>query len=173
MMIKIKLPILLVLMIVLTACGFKAYNARSLSPRMQTMYVQSVMPYSTFTTSLKHFLKSAGVNLLDTPEPNELILNIDSISLTHDNPNIVSSAQATVYNFTYIVTFNVADTKGRLIPEQTVLVTRTLTLSPNEVLEASGEVMILKEEMERELILKLFNVLSAKGTRQALNSYKL
>jgi LPS-assembly lipoprotein len=166
---KIKLIIIIGILCSLTACGFKLYSKESIPPQLHTVYLQSNEPYGSLETSLKSTLSTQGINFTDTAQQAPIILNISGTSFTHDDSNTVSSSQATVYNFTYDVTFNLLTTQGKaIIQPQTVEATRTLTLNPNEVLDSNPEVDTMKQEMERELIFKITNRLNSKNTKQAL-----
>lgn len=155
----------------LFACGFHMYTKDILPPQLHVIYVQSVDPYGSFTLTLKQSLQAAGIKIADNVKDSPVRLNIVSINLIHDNPNITSSSQATTYNFTYTVIFNLQDQTGKLLlNDQPVVTTRALMLNPNEVLEASSEVNIMKGEMERELVMQIFNRLSSDNVKNALNN---
>ena len=155
----------------LTACGFHLYGKEAVPPEMQTMYLQSNTPYGTMETNLKQSLRAVGVKFVDASNQAPITLNITSSNLTHDDSNTVSTTQATVYNFTYDVSFNLLDARGNpIINSQTVEATRTLTMNPNEVLDANPEVDTMQQEMERELSFKIINILGAPDTRQALTT---
>jgi len=164
----LKYIILIYILCSLTACGFKLYSKEAIPPQLHTIYLQSNNPYGSLETSLKQTLTTQGIHFTDSAKHVPIILNISDTNFTHDNSNTVSSSQATVYNFTYDVTFNLLDAHGKkIIKPQTVSATRTLTLNPNEVLDANPEVDTMKQEMERELIFKITNRLNSKNTKQA------
>jgi len=153
----------------LSACGFKMYGTSSPLKSMP-IYLQSQDPYGSFTIALKQALKSADIKLVENTFKAPITLNLTKITFYHDNPNITSSAQASIYNFTYTVSFDWKNNKtGKsLVGPQVITVTRALTLNPNEVLATSSEVKIMKGEMERELIMQIFNRLESNNFRKAL-----
>lgn len=157
----------------LTACGFKLYSKKAIPPQLHTVYLQSNNPYGQLEVSLKQTLTAQDVNFTDSEQQAPIILNIMNTSLTHDNSNVVSSSQATVYNFHYKITFNLLDKHGNsIIDSQSVKATRTLTLNPNEMLDANPEVDTMQQEMERELIFKMTNRLTSRNTRWALQHHE-
>ena len=167
----LKYAFLTLFLLTLSACGFQMYGKENLPAQLHDIYLQSSDPYGTFAVSLKRSLKAAGINLVSTSKEAPITLNIVSAAFIHDNPNITSSSQATIYNFTYTVIFDLRDKTGKtVISQQTVTAFRTLTLNPNEVLEASSEVNIMKGEMERELVMQVFNRLSADNVAKALKA---
>lgn len=167
---KHKHIVIICFLLALYSCGFRLQDRHDLPPQLQTVYLRSDNPYGTLETGLKNSLKGMGTNFTDTANQAPVTLNIINTSFTHDNPNVVPSSQATVYNFTYSACFNLLDKKGKQITApQTVAAIHTLTLNPNEVLEASNEVDTIKREMEKELVFKILNRLSAQNTKTALN----
>lgn len=164
-----KKLLIIFFILALTSCGFKLYGQNQLPPQLNNLYLQTSKPYDSFTLALKRALVASKTNLVDNSK-NVITLNIISNKLTHDNPNVTSSSQATIYNFNYSVVFNLLDQKGSaIITPQVVSATRTVTLSPNEVLEASSEVNLVEEEMEREVVMQVLYKLSSNNVKQALS----
>ncbi len=164
-----KLLILLSCISVLAACGFKIYDRNDLPPQVHTMYFQTKNPHGRLEVELKNALETSGIVLTDNAKDAPVIFNVITTSFTHDNPNVLSSAQATVYTFTYTLVFNLQDQKGQsIIPPQYVTSSRTVTLNPNEVIESSPEVATTQEDMGRDLIFQTFGRLNANNTKAAL-----
>ncbi len=169
---SLKFILLFGLSCLLTGCGFHLYGKGGLPPQLQTVYVQSKTPYGTLESSLKQSLHALGANVVNAPEPGAITVNIANSSFTHDDSNNVSSSSASVYNFDYDVTFNMLDNHGTAITTpDTVTATRTLTLNPNEVLDANPEVDTTQQEMERDLVFQIVNVLNSQKSRAALTKY--
>jgi|GEM_PF-1060187 len=157
---KIRYWVLISILLFLSACGFKPYNQFS-SP-LHIVYLQTSNPYDSFNIKLKQVLQFSGVKLVSNINDAPITLSVLNVSLSHDNPNIASSSQATIYNFTYTVAFELKNNKENISTDrQYITITRALTLNPNEILEVSNEVKIMKKEMERELIGQLFNRLES------------
>jgi LPS-assembly lipoprotein len=167
---KIKLIFLIASMFLLTACGFHLRGQNELPPQLTTVYLQSNNPYGQLEVVLKTTLEGMNVNIVESPQQAPITLNITNASLTHDNSNVVSSDQASIYNFTNACTFTLINnkTKSQLVSPQNISFTRQLTLQPNEILETSSEVDTLKQEMNRDMISQILNILNSKNVRQAL-----
>lgn len=154
--------------LLLNSCGFHLRQGQTLPPILHKMYVQSIEPYSAFTLSLEDALRANNVNLVSSRKNPTSTLEISSISFTHSGATTYSSAQANVYTFTLSVTFAVNAQSGKtLLPSQAVSATRSLTFSPNEVLESSNQVSAARQEMEQEVIMKILNILNAKEIAKA------
>ena len=172
-MLKIKLLLKITLILgcisVLSACGFKIYNTRDLPPQIHTMYYQTKTQHDQLDLALKNAFTSSGIVLADKAKGALVTFNVISISFTHDNPNFVSSAQAKVYTFTYTIVFDLLNQQGqKIISPQYVTSSRTISLSPNEVIESSPEVATTQEDMGRDLIFQVFGRLNANNTKAAL-----
>jgi LPS-assembly lipoprotein len=168
-----KYLFLILLLSWLPACGFKMYDKSSIPIQLYTIYLQSQNQYGSFTLALKQALKSIGINITQDAANAPIILNISNITINHDNPNISPSSQATIYNFTYSVVFELQNKAGQfLVGPQTVRAIRALTLNPNELLDASSEVKTMQTEMERELIMQIFDRLNSNNVRKALSENK-
>jgi len=154
--------------LLLTSCGFHLRQGQTLPPILRNMYVQSIDPYSAFTLSLEDALRANNINLVSSQKNSTSTLEIRSIAFTHSGATAYSSAQANVYTFTLSVGFAVNTQSGKaLLPQQAVSATRSLTFSPNEVLESSNQVSAARQEMEQEVIMKILNILNAKEIAKA------
>ncbi|MBN2690068.1 MAG: hypothetical protein JXR42_05700 [Gammaproteobacteria bacterium] len=154
--------------ILLGGCGFTMQNGTSLPKQLQTLTVQADNPYSGLAIDLRQNLLDSGITL--TPNA-PVILKITDQSFTHDNPNMVSSAQATIYTFTYQANFVLYDKNYTpIIAPQTVSTNHTITLNPNEILDSNNKTLTLRKEMRREIIFKIFDILSARNCREALST---
>lgn len=162
----LKITLAILIAFTLSGCGFRAMPKNPLSPKMRNLYIQSVDPYGQFTLGLKHSLKAGGTNIANNISKASCILELSAIEFSHTGSGIYSSAQANIYTFNLTVLFKIRNAKGENISgERSVTVSRQLTLSPDEVLETSNQVLTIKNEMQREVILKIFNILSSKQMR--------
>jgi outer membrane lipopolysaccharide assembly protein LptE/RlpB len=156
--------------IFLSGCGFTTYNINSLPPQLKQLYYQTDHPYAPFEVGFKKKLVAAGIKVLSTPKKSTPTIIITSL-YNHDANNSASSTQARIYNLSYTatVTINDGDNKQLLAP-QIATVSRSITLQPNEIFEATSQVAIIKQEMRQELTTKIFNILSSPKTFQALKN---
>jgi outer membrane lipopolysaccharide assembly protein LptE/RlpB len=164
---------IVVIQILLVGCGFSTYNVNSLPPQLRQLYYQAEHPNEAFEINLKKKLKAAGVNILSEPTKSSPIININfSYSSGVNSP--ISSTQARIYNLNYAATITISDFYNKnLLAPQIAAVTRNVTLQPNEVFEATSQIAMIKREMQQELAIKIFNILSAKKTFQALKNMSL
>jgi outer membrane lipopolysaccharide assembly protein LptE/RlpB len=168
----LKYLVLACLFLVFNGCGFHLRQNDALPIQLRTMYLQSPDQNSQFTISLKQVLLGSGVSIVDKPQDSVCIFEIISADIMRSGTNVYSSAQASVYTFTFTVVFkliassetntNIKNIGKTLLASQKISVSRNLTLNPNEILEASNQVGTITNEMQREVILKILNILESK-----------
>lgn len=158
----------LIIQILLAGCGFTTRNINSLPPQLSPAYYQAEHPYEPFEASFKKRLKATGVILLFEPQKSSPIIKLSSnFSYTTNNPS--PSVEARIYNLNYTATISISDFYNKeLLAPKVATVSRSITLQPNEVFEATPQIAIIKREMQQELSTRVFNILSAPKTFQAL-----
>lgn len=154
----------------LSACAFKLRGHDAWSPALQVMFLQTEEPYGQLTATLANALRSSGVTLVNSPQKAKTILILSKPQWSNRATTIGSSNQTRIYYVTYSVEYRLADARGKIIVSPRPLsVTRSLTLSPNQLLEANNQRTQLEREMQRELIGQLLNMLSSKQIQQAVS----
>ncbi|EKE01351.1 MAG: hypothetical protein ACD_21C00156G0018 [uncultured bacterium] len=154
----------------LTSCGFTLRTAKSMPPQLHKIYYQADNPYGQFEVTLKKVLKSSNVALLTNTNNIAPILHVTSNYNTPSTTSSISSAEARTYTLTYSATISINCASGKpLLAPQTVSVSRSIILQPNEILEISPQTETAKREMCQELSTKVLNILCAPKTFQALS----
>jgi outer membrane lipopolysaccharide assembly protein LptE/RlpB len=144
----------------LTGCGFKLRTTNSLAQNLHKIYYQADNPYEEFETALKRALKTSGVILLDESNKYSPILHLSS-SYSYNTQGAYSSATSRTYTLTYTAILSISDFSGKvLLTPKTVAVSREITLKPNEMIETTSQTYISKREMQQELFIKIFNILT-------------
>jgi outer membrane lipopolysaccharide assembly protein LptE/RlpB len=145
----------------------------SLSPKLNNVYLQADNNYEPFIIKLKNQLVSYGIVFADKPTAAPFILHFYPTEFTHSTATSGPSTQARVYNLTYSVSFDITDSSGKVIvPTKKAVVTRDLTLMPNDIFEISTLVGVTKTNMEQELVVRTLNILSSRQVTEALNAAK-
>ena len=157
--------------LLISGCGFHFRGEQPLPPALKSIHVQSANPYDQFTSTLKRNLNATGIHVKNTPQA--VNLRILAAHLSNTNPTIGASSQARVYTFTYIATFDLVDKKGKLLlAPQTVASSRNLTLNANQILGSNDQLTLLKQELERDIVNKIYNHLTAEQAIQAVSHLK-
>ncbi len=156
--------------LLVVGCGFTTYNVNSLPPQLKQVYYQAEHPNESFEISFKKRLKTAGINLLPEPTKSSPTINISS-NYGYSFTNPASSTEGRIYNLSYTATITISDFYNKqLFPPQVAAVSRSITLQPNEVFEATQQTLTIKQEMQQELVIKMLNILNAPKTFQALKN---
>jgi outer membrane lipopolysaccharide assembly protein LptE/RlpB len=153
----------------LTACHFQFRNQNELPSQLRVLYLQSNDPYGQFTQTLRQTLLSSGIILVRSPTEAPVILNITNTHLSYATTTIGTSSQSRVYTVVYSATYALTNPAGEtILDSQVVSASGNLTLSANQLLDSNNQLTLLEQELQREVINKIFNRLSSRKTFDAL-----
>jgi LPS-assembly lipoprotein len=161
---------ILALTILLAGCGFHLRGAHPLPPQLHTMYLQSGKPYSDLTKQVKMTLAFSNVKLLDDPTKAPIILALSNENFSTYQTSVGNSTQTRNYNAIYSVTYQLQNKYGSdITTAKTISSSTTITVNQNEILENSNKLNIAKQNLIRDLVMKLMFQLSSKNTIATLN----
>ena len=161
--------ILIICCCFLTACGFHLRNPGFIPPKLRVLYLTSNNPYGEFEGKLKQSLKSVGIVLVNSPTATPITLQILATSLSYYPTSIGTSNQAMIYDVSYSMQFQLTDAVGTVLyGPQTVYSATNLTLNANQIITSNNQINILSDQLQRDVINKLFNVLSSPAVQQAI-----
>lgn len=153
----------------LSGCGFKLRSQNSLPPAMHTIYYQVDNPYGSLEIALKTALKGSDIHLVEKPSDAPITMYITATNFSYTQTSIGPSNQARIYHLVMSMSLSLVNAKGKtVLAVQPITSVRDLTLSANEVFETSGQVDVAKLNMQQEIIMKIFDVLSSKRVFKAL-----
>ena len=163
--IRLLFPILIILLLV--GCGFTTQGLYELPLGLKKIYYSSSSPYAPFNVAMIKRLKANQVTLLQRPEKNALILHL-SHNYSHSKEEQMNSAQARICTLDYTATLTIDDFYGNhIIGLNTITVSRSIILQPNEVFESTPQISTVKNELQEELINRIFNILISSKTELA------
>jgi len=161
--------ILTLSLLFLTGCGFHLRAMHPLPHQLSTLYVKTPHKYSYFTKQLKKSLRHVNVNVANTKHAAPYTLEIQRIAFTHNTPTLGTSTQARVYRLHYDMLFQLIKRNGKtVLSPRTISTHSQLTLNRNQLLNTNDELTLIKHEMERRLIDRLFYQLSSNNVKQSL-----
>ena len=142
----------LLLILLLSACGFKPSNVIELSQSQQPFTVLSKDPYSNLADNIERALSASGVRIAKAGEPSNTI-NISN-ELNDTRPlSLDQNAQVREFVSRYQVTYSLTDVQGAtLIDNQVVELRREFTYDESSSVGNPAEVALLKREMQTEMI---------------------
>ena len=152
--------VLLPLLVVLTACGFKLRGNVELPAVLQDTYIQSENPFTGMARALRTQLKQSGANVVENREQASAILIIHHERSENRILSVGSSGKATEYELFDEVSFSLSDSNGKeLIAPQTLRMTRDLVFDQNELLgklsEAEGIHRQMRASLVRQIIMRI------------------
>ncbi len=172
-----RLPYLLFLLsfvlCLLSGCAFHLRNQNDMPPVLQTLFFEAENPYDEFTSALRESLRASGVTLVATPLATPVTFYLAKPQQTIVAGTVGTSNQTRIYNVTYAATFSLKDSQGKfLLSPQTVAVTRSLTLSANQLIESNNQLNLLLQGMYRDVISNIYNRLQSQQVKQILLSHE-
>lgn len=158
--------LLLVLLPVLSACGFHLRGDVELPPVLQDTFIDSRDPYTGIARPLRAQLARSGVNVLESREQASAILKIVSERSENRVLSVGSSGKATEYELFDEAVFSLSDAAGKaLMKPQTVRMTRDLVFDETELLGKLSEADSIHREMLDSLARQILTRIQA-GMRQ-------
>lgn len=130
-------------------------------PEMQRTYIDTIERNSPFHRELRLQLKSAGVELVDSPGDATAIL---SISFDETDQRVLSVSARNVpteYEVYYIIEYALISGENSLLATQQVTLTRDYTYDETLVLGKAREEELMRETIVRDLVQVVLKQLSS------------
>lgn len=159
-MIRLLVPIVLAL--ALSACGFQLRDALALPPDLGPVKVVSVDQRSPLAESLAQALTRAGaVPASSTTEP-ATVLDLQAERWGDTPISVDSFGRAQEFSLRYAVVFELRTANGtRLVPQQTIELSRDYISVPTDSVGTEGEREILVRELRREMVASVLRRIDA------------
>jgi LPS-assembly lipoprotein len=154
----------------LTACGFHPQGQRTLATPLHRMNIQAADPYSFLVRNLQQYLKLSGVQLENDRSRADTVLSILQDETSQELLSVSSTQQTRQYNLRVTVSFDIEDSKGKIIvPTQTLSDTRVITMQSNQVLGSSNEANLYFQQIRRGLALAIINRIASREITRMIN----
>ncbi len=148
-----KTIVVLMLSLVVTACGFHLRGQLPLPEAVSVIYIDA--DRSDFTRELEDSLRGAGAKLVDDPAQAKAILQIADEYAEREALTLNTDGRATSYKLFYTVEYLLANGKQELLKEGRVEEQRQYSFDSGQAGRQEREEEELLEEMYKELALKL------------------
>ena len=143
----------LILLMLVTSCGFKLRGAYQLPVAMQTTYVDSAQKNSTLTRALIRSLKASNIKIATQSADNIAILKLSKETRNKRIVSVDANGRAREYTLTYSIGFHVkAQGAGFEIENQDISISRDFVFDTEDVLGNSRGESQLYEEMQQDVI---------------------
>jgi LPS-assembly lipoprotein len=152
----------LVLVLVLSACGFQLRNALTLPAELDPVKVTSTSRYSPLAESLSQALTRAGATPATRSTKTPAVLQIKAERWGDTPISVDSRGRAQEFSLRYAVVFELRNGDGTvLVPEQNIELSRDYISVPNNSIGTEGERDILVREMQREMTASILRRIDA------------
>jgi LPS-assembly lipoprotein len=155
------LPTVLLLTLLLGACGFHLRGQAAFALPFQTLYVKSANGFAPFITELKHAIEVNGVGITETPQQAQLTLDIVSESTDRQILSLSASGRVLEYRLYYRVSYQAYDNKRRdwLAPDQITL-QRDFSWDDAQVIAKEQEQTLLYQDMRSDAVQQMLRRLN-------------
>lgn len=157
-----RLLSVLMISLVLAACGFQLRGEVRLPEVMNTTWLRTPDDSSAFVRELGLILRANGVSVSTTQQPGAAQLHILSERMRRDALTISGSARVREFVLGFEVDFELLDADGELLIErETLRMSRDYSFDEQEILAATREEEFLRDEMRRAMAARLLRRIEA------------
>lgn len=153
---RLATPFAVLLLLVLSGCGFHLRNALSLPPDLGPLQIQARDPYSQLVLDLEQALARSGAEIVPAATPVEgehAVLHIIGEHWGNTPIAIDQFGRSQEFSLRYAVIFDVEHADGSdLVPQQAIELARDYVSAPTRSIGTEGEREILAREMRREMV---------------------
>lgn len=143
--------VLLLVAVLLGACGFRLQTRVELPPEMQQTRLEIQSPYSRFARRLETLLEQNGAQIVESGE-DAAILEIPQNRMRKEILSIGDNARVREYLVRHSVQFRLLDNQGNeIIPLQTFEQSRVYSFNEQDILAAEREDEFLRNDLSDSL----------------------
>jgi LPS-assembly lipoprotein len=150
-----------IVMLVMTACGWRLQGSAKLSEKMASTYIETEDRYTDFNRALRDALRASGARLASSPRDATAVVTI----IDDDSGQYVLAVSAAntpeEYEVFYKVKYSVTSGGEELIPPQKIELTRNYSYDETAALAKQREGALLREALARDLAALVLRRLSA------------
>lgn len=155
--------------LLISGCGFQPRRASSIPPQLRHLDIQTSKPYSEFITELSELLTSLDIQLSVNKKEAPYTLQVLNINYSQSNPPITTTSLAVTLTYTLSVNVRLIDRQNKNIIRKTLITaSRSIAQNPSQVY-TPGTATVIKQELRRDVTSKIYYLLIANNTRNALN----
>ena len=148
---SIRLLLLIFILMMLGACGFKLQTRADLPPEMQRIRLEITDPYSEFARRLVTQLEQSGVKVVTALDAG-VVLVVPVNESRKEIQSIGDNARVREFLVRHTVKFRLIDAQGNeLIPMQTFEQSRVYSFNEQDILAAEREDEFLRNDLAENL----------------------
>ena len=142
----------IVVFLLLAGCGFQLRGAVTVPPEMSRTFIETDDRHSLFYRELRDRLRTAGVEIVDSPVDATATFSIASDNTNQRVLSVSARNVPTEYEVYYTVVYGVVTRERSLLPLRSQTLTRDYTWDETRVLGKEKEEQVLREAIVDDLI---------------------
>jgi len=147
----LHLVVLLLVPVLINACGFQLQTRVELPSEMRKIRLEIKSPYSPFARRLETLLEQNGVQVVAVGEK-VAVLEVPQNRMRKEIQSIGNNARVREYLLRHTVQFRLLDSEGKeMIPLQTLEQSRVYSFSEQDILAAQREDEFLRKDLSDSL----------------------
>ena len=148
-----RLIVLMLVALLLGACGFHLRGQGAFALPFQTLYVKSASNYTPFINELKQAIQANGAQIVDAPEQAQLTLHIVSETTDRQILSLSGGGRVREYRLQYSISLRTYDQKQQewIAPEEITL-RRDFSYDDTQVLAKEQEENLLYQDMRVDAV---------------------
>lgn len=152
---------LLMLTLLLGACGFHLRGQGGFAFPFQALFILSPNANAPFIIDLKRAVQLYNVKLVDSPESAQLTLHIVSETMSKQILSLSDAGRVREYQLNYRVSLRAYDIKlDEWVPADEIVLQRYLSYDNTQVLAKEMEETLLYQDMRKDAIQQILRRLS-------------
>jgi LPS-assembly lipoprotein len=156
--------IVVISLLLLSACGFVLRGEANLAAALQRVHVQTADPFSPLKRDLDAALARSGAKVEDKSGDGIAEITLSNVSHAPVVRSVGATAFVNEFSMVYHVELAIADGAGKsLQPTQVIEHSRTFTFDQSQAIGTNVEQDEIKKEMEREMVQTLMRKIEAAG----------
>ncbi len=148
--------LLVMTVLLLSACGYHLRGSFNLPEGLKTIYIQGAS--SPLRNALKQVLRSADATLVDNAKDAGLVIKVEKETMQRHALSLSDTGRANEYELSYRLDFLLLDSQGNVLSKtQPVEITRDYFNDQEELLGKDNEEQVIRKEMYRQAITAMLN----------------
>ena len=138
-------------LLILSGCGFELQNTGNLNEKIDSVYIQTIDPYSSFFRSIKDSLRNSGVMISDKRDEASYVLVIKQ-DISSDRILSISAKNTPMeYEIAYQVVWSLFKGNQEIISDTKHIETQDYSFDQNQLLGKRKEAEYLKESLAEKI----------------------
>ncbi len=164
---KIKICVLVLLCVTLSACGFQPRSSKNWPPQFHCVSLDMPSLNTTFATDIKQLIKSMHSTLVPLGAA-PYSIKLDNIQFFHDQPPITTSNQPITFTYTFNIHLAVINAKNKAIYGPVFLSVSQPMIVNSDQIYSNTAASIVKPMLERRMVSLVYDHLTSEDLQHRL-----